>query len=100
MASQTFQGSIKASKAPVEFESQEDELEDVDSAEELELEGPVVSEAPDADGDGQDTDEDQRHKNLRQTESPRFDSDGPLIHINTQKLLIGDKIVVLFQLYY
>ena len=75
-------------------------MEDVDCAEELELEGPVVSEAPDADGDGQDTDEDQRHKNLRQTESPRFDSDGPLIHINTQKLLIGDKFVVLFQLYY
>ena len=52
------------SNEPVELQSQKYELQNVDGAEELELEGPVVSEAPDADGDGQDADEDQGHKNL------------------------------------
>ena len=40
----------------VEFERQEDELKNVDSAEELQLECPVVADTPHTDGDTEDAD--------------------------------------------
>ena len=51
---------------PVQFECQEDELQDVDRAEQLQLEGSVVPHAPDADRDGDDADEDEGHEHLRE----------------------------------
>ena len=43
----------------VKFESKKHELEDVDSAEQLQLECSVVSDTPDTDGDAEDADHDQ-----------------------------------------
>jgi hypothetical protein len=47
----------------VKFECEKDKLENVDRAKELEFKGPVVPDAPDADGDGHDADKDEGNKN-------------------------------------
>ena len=50
------------SSLPIQFERQKDKLQNVDGAEELKLEGPVVTDAPDADCNGDDADKDQGHE--------------------------------------
>ena len=49
---------------PVQFQSQEDELENIDSTKELELKRTIVTKAPDRNSDWQNADEYQRNKNL------------------------------------
>ena len=49
---------------PVQFQSQEDELENIDGTKELELKRTIVTKAPDRNSDWQNADEYQRNKNL------------------------------------
>ena len=49
---------------PVQFQSQEDELENIDGTKELELKRTIVTKAPDRNRDWQNADEYQRNKNL------------------------------------
>ena len=49
---------------PVQFQSQEDELENIDGTKELELKRTIVTKAPDRNRDLQNADEYQRNKNL------------------------------------
>ena len=53
---------VSHSLSPVEFEGEKDELEDVDGAEELELEGAVVPHAPYAHRHRHHADEDLKMK--------------------------------------
>ena len=49
---------------PVQFQSQDDELENIDGTKELELKRTIVTKAPDRNRDWQNADEYQRNKNL------------------------------------
>ena len=51
---------------PVQLECEKDELQAVDGAEELQLEGPVVPNAPHANGNRENAYEHQRNKHLKQ----------------------------------
>lgn len=58
--------------SPVEFEGEKDELEDVDGAEELELEGAVVPHAPYADRYRHHADEDLGEVEIMQRKLSRI----------------------------
>lgn len=55
---------------PVQPEGDEDELQDVDGAQDLQLQGPVVSEAPKAGGHGHRGHKEERHEDQQPEVGP------------------------------
>lgn len=55
---------------PVQPEGNEDELQDVDGAQDLQLQGPVVSEAPKAGGHGHRGHKEERHEDQQPEVGP------------------------------
>jgi hypothetical protein len=58
---------------PVKFESKKDKLQHVDSAEHFQLKGSIMTNAPDADWNRDQTDEDQRYKDQDPNVSMRLE---------------------------